>query len=119
MGSKQKQAQIGQKESFERKLKNRLALLSEEGIESGKIDKDPLVKKLRANVAAMNNRLKAIDASEKKNEELAKMKLEKAAAPRKEPEEIKEKKVKETPVKKEPPAKDKDKDKDKDKKKKK
>lgn len=107
MGSKQKQAQTGQKESFERKLKNRLALLSEEGIESGKIDKDPLVKKLRANIAAMNNRLKAIDASEKKNEELAKMKLEKAAAPRKESEGTKGKKVKETPVE----VKDKDKDK--------
>ena len=107
MGSKQKQAQIGQKESFERKLKNRLALLSEEGIESGKIEKDPLVKKLRANVAAMNNRLKTIDASEKKNEELAKMKLEKASAPRKEPEGTKGKKVKETPVE----VKDKDKDK--------
>ncbi|MCX5829174.1 MAG: hypothetical protein NTV58_14400 [Deltaproteobacteria bacterium] len=98
MGSKQKQAQIGQKESFERKLKNRLALLSEEGIESRKIDKDSLVKKLRANVEAINTRLKAIDANEKKNEELARMKLEKAAAPRKEPEGIKEKKVKETPV---------------------
>jgi len=98
MGSKQKQSQIGQKESFERKLKNRLALLSEEGIESGRIDKDSLVKKLRANVTAINTRLKAIEASEKKNEELARMKLEKAAAPRKEPEGIKEKKVKEAPV---------------------
>ena len=98
MGSKQKQAQIGQKESFERKLKNRLALLSEDGIESQKIDRDVLVKKLRANVEAINTRLKAIDANEKKNEELARMKLEKAAAPRKEPEAIKEKKAKEAPV---------------------
>ena len=98
MGSKQKQAQIGQKESFERKLKNRLTLLSEEGIESRKIDKDVLVKKLRANVEAINTRLKAIDANEKKNEELVRMKLEKADSPRKEPEGIKEKKVKETPV---------------------
>ncbi|MCK9195353.1 MAG: hypothetical protein M0P16_00045 [Syntrophales bacterium] len=98
MGSKQKQAQIGQKESFERKLKNRLTLLSEEGIESRKIDKDVLVKKLRANVEAINTRLKAIDANEKKNEELVRMKLEKAEAPRKEPEGIKEKKVKEAPV---------------------
>jgi hypothetical protein len=98
MGSKQKQTQIGQKESFERKLKNRLALLSEEGIESRKIDKDSLVKKLRANVKAISTRLKAIVAIEEKNEELARMKLEKANAPRKEPEGIKEKKGKETPV---------------------
>ena len=98
MGSNQKQSQIEQKESFERKLKNRLALLSEEGIDSRKIDKDSLVKKLRANVKAINTRLKAIDAIEKKNEELAKMKLEKANAPRKEMKGIKEKKVKETPA---------------------
>ncbi|HPL49098.1 MAG TPA: hypothetical protein PL030_12930 [Smithella sp.] len=98
MGSNQKQSQIEQKESFERKLKNRLALLSEEGIDSRKIDKDSLVKKLRANVKAINTRLKAIDAIEKKNEELAKMKIEKANAPRKELEGIKVKKAKETPV---------------------
>jgi len=98
MGSKQKQTQIGQKESFERKLKNRLALLSEEGIEARKIDRDVLVKKLRANVEAINTRLKTIEASEKKNEELARLKLEKAAAPRKEPEATKEKKPKEAPV---------------------
>ncbi len=98
MGLKQKQAQIGQKESFERRLKNRLSLLSEEGIESRKIDKDSLIKKLRANVTAINTRLKAIDASEKKNEELARMKLEKADTSRKESEGTKEKKAKESPV---------------------
>ena len=98
MGSKQKETQTRQKESFERKLKDRLAILSEQGIDSRKMDRDSLVKKLRADVAAINTRLKAIDAKEKKNEELAKMKLEKANAPRKEPEEIKEKKVKAAPV---------------------
>jgi len=98
MGSKQKQVQTGQKESFERKLADRLAFLSEEGIESLKVDKDAVVKKLRGNIRAINTRLKAIDANDKKNEELAKMKVEKAAAPREEPEGIKEKKTKETPV---------------------
>ena len=98
MGSKQKHAQTGQKESFERKLKDRLAFLSEKGIESREIDRDTLVKKLRANIRAINTRLKAIDANEKKKEELARMKVEKAAAPLKDPEGIKEKKVKETPV---------------------
>jgi hypothetical protein len=98
MGSKQRQAQIGQKESFERKLKNRLDLLSEEGIDSRKIDRDKLVKKLRGNITAINTRLKAIDANEKKTEELARMKAEKAAAPKKDPEGIKDKKAKETPA---------------------
>jgi hypothetical protein len=98
MGSKHKQAQTGRRESFERKLKDRLALLSKEGIESRQVDRDALVKKLRANINAVNTRLKAIDANEKKTEELAKMKVEKAAVPRKDPEGIKEKKEKETPV---------------------
>ncbi len=97
MGSKQRQTQTGQKESFERMLKNRLDFLTEEGIESRKIDRDKLVRKLRGNIGAINTRLKAIDANEKKTEELARVKAEKAAAPKKETE-IKEKKVKEAPV---------------------
>ncbi len=82
MGSNSRQVQNGQKESFERKLKARLAFLSEKGIESREIDKDAIVKHLQANIRAINTRLKAIDANEKKNEELAKIKAEKAAAPR-------------------------------------
>jgi hypothetical protein len=91
MISKQKQRQLGQKENFERKLKDRLSILSEKGVDSSKIDKDTLVKKLRADVRAMNARLNAIDRNEKKTEELAKIKAEKAAAPRKDKEEPKAK----------------------------
>lgn len=98
MGSKQKQTQNERKARFERNLKDRLAVLSEKGIKSREIDKDTLVKKLRANIGAINTRLKAIDANEKKTEDLARMKMEKATAPRKDPVDIKEKKVKETPV---------------------
>jgi len=98
MGSNKKQIQTGQKQSFERKLKDRLAYLSEKGIESHKIEKDPLVKNLRANVRAMNTRLKATDANEKMCEERTKMKAEKAAATQEDPEGIKKKKIKETPV---------------------
>ena len=99
MGSKHRQAQNGRKASFERNLKNRLALLSSRGIESREMDKDALVKKLRANIEAVNNRLKVIDASEKKTAELARMKAEKTAATPKEPEAVKEeKKVREAPA---------------------
>jgi hypothetical protein len=99
MGSKRRQAQNGRKASFERNLKNRLALLLSKGMEAREIGKDTLVKKMRANIEAINNRLKAIDANEKKTAELAKMKAEKAATPSKEPEAVKEeKKVKEAPV---------------------
>lgn len=114
MGFKRKQALTLQKESFERKLKDRLALLSEKGIESRKIDRDTIVKKWRANIVAINTRLKAIAANEKKIEELARIKAEKAVAPQKEPEGIKEK-VKEAPVEGKEKKKKKDKDKDKDK----
>ncbi len=83
MGSKQKQTQMERKAYFERRLKDRLSFLSEKGIESSKIKKDTIVKKLRANIKAINARLKTIAGYEKKTEELAKTKAEKAAAPRK------------------------------------
>jgi hypothetical protein len=109
MGSQQKQTQTRQKAEFERRLKDRLSLLSKKGIESPKVDKDPLVKKLRAKIRANNDRLNAIAAIEKRTEELARIKEEKAAAPRKDPEEkaaahrkdpaeSKEKKGKEAPA---------------------
>ena len=98
MGSNQKQVQTGQKEYFERKLKDRLAFLSEKGVESKNIDKDSLVKHFKANIRSMNTRLKAIDALEKKDEELAKMKTERAAAPQEDSKGIKKKKAEEKPV---------------------
>jgi hypothetical protein len=110
MGSKHKEVQNGQKARFERNLNERLAVLSEAGIESREIEKDSLVKKLRANIKAINARLKAIEANEKRTEGLAKMKAEKAAAPPKSPEVdiVKEKKAKAAPA----PAKEKQKKKE-------
>ena len=98
MGSNQKETQNGQKARFEQDLKNRMAAMSEAGVESREIEKDKFVKRLRANIKAINARLKAIDTIEKKNEELAKIKAERAAAPRKDPDAVKEKKVKEAPA---------------------
>jgi hypothetical protein len=95
MGSKQKQTQMERKAYSERELKDRLSFLSKKGIEPPKINKDTIVKKLRANIDAIKIRLKAIANNEKKTEELAKIKAEKAAAPQpKEPEVRKEKKEK-------------------------
>jgi hypothetical protein len=74
MGSKQKQTQIGRKANNERRLEDRLSFLSKKGIESPVIEKDTLVKKLRADIRAINARLGAIAANEKKTEELAKIK---------------------------------------------
>jgi hypothetical protein len=81
MGSKNKEAQGRQKASFERRLEERLSFLAKKGVESPGIEKDALVKKLRANIRAINDRLKAIANNEKRTEELAKIKAEKAALP--------------------------------------
>ena len=80
MGSKQKKTQMGRKEYFERKLKERLSLLSEKKSEPSQVDKDPRVKNLRGNIRAVDLRLKAIAKIEQRTAELAKAKLEKAAA---------------------------------------
>jgi hypothetical protein len=68
------------------------------GIESPKIDKDVIVKKLRADINAVNTRLKRIADIEKKTEELARIKAEKKAAPREDQESGKDKKSKEVPA---------------------
>jgi hypothetical protein len=106
MGLKRKQMQLRQKAYFEQKLKDRLSFLSGKEIEPPKADKDSLIRKLRANIRAVNNRLGLIVDNEKRTEERAKMKAERAAAPLKEqesgkaekpkkiPEEVKDKKIK-------------------------
>jgi len=96
MGSKKKPTQLKHKVQFEKKLAERLASLNDQGMEAERINKDALVKQLKARVRAVNSRLKAIDAHEKKTEELARMKAEKLAAPRNE---SKEKKPEPVPVK--------------------
>ena len=84
MGSKQKPAQLEHKVQFEKQLAERLAYLNDQGMEPERINKDMLVKKLKAKVKAINLRLKAIDAYDKRTEELAQIKAEKLAAPPKE-----------------------------------
>jgi hypothetical protein len=80
MASKLKTTQLKRKEQYERKLKTRLALLAERKTDPSKINKDPLVKNLRANIEATDARLKAIAKIEQRTAELAKIKAEKAEA---------------------------------------
>jgi hypothetical protein len=84
MGLRRKQILMKQKASFEHELKVRLSFLSGKGIKSPKADKDPLVRKLQADIKAANKRLRLIAANEKRTEEMAKIKAERAAAPKKE-----------------------------------
>jgi hypothetical protein len=106
MSLKRKQMQLRQKAYFEQKLQDRLSYLSGKGVVPPKTDKDPLVKKLKANIRAMNRRLKLIADNEKITEDMAKIKADRAAGlmkeqeppksekPKKSPEEGKEKKPK-------------------------
>jgi len=86
MGLKRKQMLMEQKAYFEHKLQARLSFLSGKGIESPKADKDTLVRNLQANIRAVNKRQRLIADNEKRTEEMAKIKAERAAAPLKEKE---------------------------------
>lgn len=84
MPSKSKEARLNQKAYLEYKLNQRLAILSEKGVESGRIVKDPAVKKLRAQLRETEGRLEVIAAGERKTEEMARAKSEKRTAAKKE-----------------------------------
>jgi len=84
MGLRRKQILMQQKASCESNLRNRLTFLSEKGIKSPKADKDTLVRKWQADIRAANKRLRLIADNEKRTEEMAKIKAERAAAPQKE-----------------------------------
>ncbi len=80
MGKNRKQVLQRQKASLEQALLKRLAFLSEKGVAAPKIEKDTLVKKHRAAVKAVNNRLKSLADVEKRFEDAAKAKAGRAAA---------------------------------------
>ena len=97
MGLKRKQIVTRQKASFENDLKDRMARLSEKGIKGRQADRNTLVKKLKAEIKASNKRLSRIAEEEKRTEEMARIKAERAAAPKKEPEAAKTEKAKAAP----------------------
>ena len=80
MASKLKTTQQKRKEQYQRRLANRLSLLAERKTEPSRIEKDPLVKNLRANIEATDARLKAIAKIEQRTAELANIKAAKAEA---------------------------------------
>jgi hypothetical protein len=94
MGLKRKQIVMRQKATFEQELKDRMSFLSGKGVKSPRTDKDPLVKELKADIKASNLRLRRIAEEEKRTEEMARIKAERAAAPKKEKEAAKAEKPK-------------------------
>jgi len=97
MGLNRKQMPMRQKAYFEQQLRDRLSFLSGKGIKSPAADKDTLVRKLQAKIRAVNHRLRLIADNEKRTEEMAKIKAERAAAPKKEQEGGKGEKPKKAP----------------------
>jgi len=97
MSLKRKQTLLRQKEYFETKLKDRRALLSGKGVEAAAANKDTIVRRLEADLRAVNRRLRVIAGHEKRTEELAKIKADRAAAPAKEEEAAKAEKPKKAP----------------------
>lgn len=84
MESKKKRMIIRQTAQFEHDLQERMSFLSGKGVASRQADRDPILRKLKADVKASNNRLRLIVENEKRTEEMAKAKAERAAAPREE-----------------------------------
>ena len=93
MGLRRKQVLLDQKARFEQMLKDRVAYLAGKGIDGRKAEKDPIFRKLQADVRAAGKRLRIVAEHEKRTEEMARIKAEKAAAPKKEEEAPKAKKA--------------------------
>jgi len=86
MGLKRKQIIMRQKAYGEQELQDRLTYLSGKGITAPRSDKDPVVRKLKADIKAADRRLKKVAENEKRTEEMARIKAERAAAPKKDKE---------------------------------
>ena len=68
-----------QNKAAEDKLAARLAYLKEKGLEGAAIQRDTLIRKIRAQIRKVNYRLACIAAQEKLNAEKAQIKAEKSA----------------------------------------
>jgi hypothetical protein len=82
MASKSKEVRIEQRKYWENKLDQRLEVLAEKGLKPQETAKDPAVKKIRAHLRETEARLRSITSLEAKVEEMARVKAEKAAAPK-------------------------------------
>jgi len=82
MGLKQKIYAENKKKVVEGKIAVRLAFLKEKGLDSAVIQKDVLIRKMKAEIRQANYRLASIAAQEKLNADKARVKAEKLAAKR-------------------------------------
>ena len=82
MASQSRETRQKQLAEWEVKLQKRLALLGEKGFDEKKIARDVLVKELKAKIKESQVRLRAIGANEKQTAELAAIKAERLAKPK-------------------------------------
>ena len=80
MNLKQKIYAENQKNVVEGKIADRRAFLKEKGLDSASIQKDVLIRKMKAKIRQANYRLASIAAQEKLNADKAQAKAEKLAA---------------------------------------
>jgi hypothetical protein len=98
MARKEKETLTQRKALLEQKLTARVSVLTERGIVGPKTDKDTIAGRLRGDIRALNRRLRWIAANDKKTEEMAKAKAEKAARPREEKQAAKAAKSRKAPA---------------------
>ncbi len=82
MASKDKESRLAQMAYWEEQLNQRLTQLNEKGMTPEKAAKDTEIRRIRAKIRETRDRLAIIEEKEKKLEEMAKAKAEKAAKPK-------------------------------------
>ncbi len=90
MGSNSKDVQQAQKERAEKELSLRLEILAQRGLTTEKVEKDKVVRHLRADLKTFDRRLTTIDEQTALLEKVAKEKAAKAAKPKKKKKKAKE-----------------------------
>ncbi len=98
MPSKSKSVREAQKEYYETAISKRREALKEQGLDSGRIQKDPKLRQLKASLRQIHGTLGAIAAKEKLNEMLVQRKKEKAENPPEAKKKGKRSRKKEDPV---------------------
>jgi hypothetical protein len=83
MGSNDRDVQLAQRDRTNAELAARIAKLTAKGIDEKAMNKDSIVRHLRADLRALNGRLATIDALAEKKKKLAERKAAKLAAPKK------------------------------------
>jgi hypothetical protein len=82
MGSNDREVQLAQQERTEKALAERIAKLTAGSVAEKAIAKDTVVRHLRADIASLKRRLRAIDAIELRAKTVAELKAAKAAQPK-------------------------------------